>query len=172
MPIICIFHILRIQQKDIYLPKLRLSKSRTPEEPAAFIFSWIPHVLSVSDAETLRMVGADAFMLLRFTRMCAIFSILTGILAMGILVPVYATAPTLSGGINRWTMGNLNIRSNRLYAPLVFEWLFTLFYLGLIYREYHYYSLLHHRFVHEGDPNIPAQSTYSCLLYTSPSPRD
>jgi hypothetical protein len=86
-------------QKEIYAPRLREKPHRTPKSPTLSLFSWISDINSVSDDETLKMVGLDAFMLLRFLRFCGMVCGICGVFGVCVLFPVYFTAGLHQDGI-------------------------------------------------------------------------
>ena len=167
--LILIFEYVR-SKREIFAPRLRTRKLQTPAAPFRFPFSWIPQILAISDAETIRMVGLDAFVLLSFLKMCIKLVVICGFTGMVILVPVYVTAPfnTLNAGVNRWTMGNIMPGGSRLWASLIFSWLFTALFLGLLYKEYENYCKIQQVYLRDGDDSMPAQATYSVLVENIP----
>jgi hypothetical protein len=157
-------------QKEIYSPKLRSKKSRCPPSLPTSPFAWIKPVLSLSDEDTLRMVGLDGYIFLRFLRMCAKLALGCGTFGLIFLLPIYSTAFGNSKvfGINRYTMANITAGGDRLWAPFLCTWIFALTFLYLIYVEYEYFVHLRHRFLIYGDPDLPTQQLYSVLVENVP----
>mmetsp|Transcript_15394 Transcript_15394/g.23198 ORF Transcript_15394/g.23198 Transcript_15394/m.23198 type:complete len:791 (+) Transcript_15394:97-2469(+) len=172
-----LFELLRYQN-DIYASKKREKKHRVPPLPPTGLLKWLTHTLSISDEETLRCVGVDGYLFLRFLRLCANFSIVCGLAGALILWPVYFTSfGHVEGiaGINLYTMGNIEQGGNRLWASVVFCWLFSLYFLYLMHEEYRYFVRLRQAHMYEGDEDVPAQKNYTIQVenipfyYRSPS---
>ena len=59
--------------KLIFLKRLNtkfISTKRVPPEPPSYPFAWIYTISQVSDDDLVRMVGLDAYMLLRYIIVC------------------------------------------------------------------------------------------------------
>ena len=70
--ILVIFEIFR-HIKIVFLKRLTkkfISTSRVPPLPPKHPFGWIVAIANVSDDELIRMVGLDAYMLLRYIIVC------------------------------------------------------------------------------------------------------
>ena len=81
--------------KQIYLKRLQKrfeDIGRVPPIPPHHVFGWLKAIYAVSEMDVLRMVGLDAYMLLRYHVVCwklALFMSFWGVIA---LVPIYSTA--------------------------------------------------------------------------------
>lgn len=52
------------------LTKKFQSSNRVPAAPPKYFLGWVPHILKISESEFLYMVGLDAYMFMRFIRLC------------------------------------------------------------------------------------------------------
>jgi hypothetical protein len=165
---IIIFEIFR-HEKDVYEPKRRCRKDRSPKVSlSSFPLSWILPLWSISENDTLDMIGLDGYMFLRYIRMLTIIFLSIGTYSSAILFPVYYNNSNISIGINSITMANIKLGDNSLWASFISIWLFTLFFLYLFYKEYENFSKLRQNFMVNGDPDIPKQKLYSIMVENIP----
>lgn len=167
-------------QRDLYAPRMRTGKYKTPGRPPAGVLGWVWHTLSVGDEDTLSMIGMDAFVVLRFLRLCAK---MCGAAVPGalIMMPLYGNAPQQEGvyGINLYTMANIPPNGNLMWCCTVFSWAYSMYFIYLMREEYINFLHLRQKFLLEGDPsismqrlltvkveNIPAQYRSSVKLWT------
>lgn len=158
-------------QREIFWPKARSKPNRCPPSTlSASCFGWIKPVLALDDAETLRIVGLDGFMFLRFLRLCATMALGCGAFACVFLLPIYATAfgDSTVVGISRLTMANIAAGGDRLWAPFFCVWIFTLVFLYMLYKEFEMFVTLRHNFLAEGDVDLPTQQLYSVVAENIP----
>lgn len=158
-------------QMEIFWPKRRTRNHRCPKsDPSLTPFGWVWSVLTISDEETLHLVGTDGFVLLRYLRMCAKVCLCCGAFACILLVPVYATAygDDEVVGISRLTMANITSGGDRLWAPFFCTWIFTIAMLYFLYKEYESFVHLRHEFLIKGDPDLSTQHLYSVVAENIP----
>lgn len=166
-----LFEYLRYQ-KEIYFPRTRSHPDRCPPLPSLGAFSWIFTVLSVSDRETLRMVGVDAYICLRFLKLCLKICVYCGTFGVFILFPVYFTSFGQQkgiAGINLYTMGNIEPGGNRLWASAIACWVFNLYCLYELDIEYKNFIHLRQKYMYEGDSDIEPQTNYSIMVENIPA---
>lgn len=158
------------EQKEIYAPKLRVKPERCPLEPPNHYFGWLKPILNLSDEETLKIVGLDGFMFLRYLKIFTKIGLGCGIFGLITLVPIYGTAPSQEGvvGIAMYTMANITPGGGRLWASLIAYWGFTLLLLYLLYKEYEYFTQLRQNFMKEGDPDISSQQLLTVVVENVP----
>lgn len=65
-------------------------------------------------------------------------------------------------------MGNLGIRDDRLWAPCVFVWLYTLLFLYFLHIEYRNFAILRQQYFRNPGEIFPIQTTYSCMIENLP----
>ena len=163
--IVLLFEHLR-HQRDIYTPKLRSRPNRSPPPPQAGFFCWIFTTLNCSDERTLQMIGIDAYVFLRFLRMLSTCASICSLLGLIVLCPLYASAPFnhLNPGIRRFTVGNVRLADERLWATLLLAWVYSLITLWLLDEEYMRFSKLRIDYMKNGDDEIPPQTYYSVIV--------
>src|SRR3546814_12888060 len=77
--------------RAIYAKRLKSMPHRAPPAPGDGCMAWIPATTQVSEDETLRMVGLDGYMLLRYVRTCYRLCLFCSFWGLVVLVPVYWT---------------------------------------------------------------------------------
>jgi len=158
-------------QRDVYAPRLRSKPLRCPLAAPDGLFQWIPFTLSISDEQILEMAGFDAFVFLHFMRTLAKFFLFCGFFGVVVLCPLYATAPFnhLNPGIRRFTLGNVRLADERLWATLFCAWGYALYLLWLLNEEYRLFSRIRVDFMKRGDADVPAQTHYSVIVENVPA---
>lgn len=166
---ILVFFELSRGQRDVYAPRLRNNKYRTPGRPPSGLFQWIPHTLSVSEEDTLAMVGMDAYIVLRFVKVCAILAVVAAGGAI-IMMPIYASSEHQDNvaGVNLYTMANLPQGGHKLWCSVVFSWVFSLTFIYLMHEEYEYFVYLRQKFMTDGDPDMSTQSLLTVKVENIP----
>ncbi|KAF9570609.1 hypothetical protein EC968_001634 [Mortierella alpina] len=127
--IFCAFCIVRRWNRKIYQPRTYLVKEdiRSPELPQG-IFSWITASFRINDSELVNRIGLDAYMFVRFQRMCAMLFTAFTLVAIPILIPinlVNGVNTVETKGIVAMTIGNVpEAQPWRLWFHLILTILF------------------------------------------------
>ncbi|PVU96302.1 hypothetical protein BB561_001259 [Smittium simulii] len=85
--IILLFSILRLKFKYIFSPRTRLKITAPPELPKS-LFGWFMPTLKTSDVYVLNSLGLDAYISLRFYKMCARLLLDIGLIGIIIVYPI------------------------------------------------------------------------------------
>lgn len=101
--------------------------------------AWAWLVCRVPDEEMRRMIGLDAFMLLRFLRMWRSLFLRGVIFGTVVLIPTYKTGAKKQSGFYQLTMRNLKRGSERLWAPVCFAYFWTVLVLRAVEVESSHY---------------------------------
>lgn len=134
---------------NLYEPRQHTKKHRSPSPFTSLWNDW-----KLSDEETLRCVGLDAFMYLRMLqlgmRICAFGSLLACA-----LIPIYATGDNSGASTEQFNMLTLakveKGSSWRLYVTVGSFWLFCFFILKLFWNEWKLYYKNRMAFLANGD---------------------
>ena len=131
----------------------------------------IIHWMSLSDEETLKLVGLDAFILLRFLRLFIIVGLMTSFFGLVILVSIYqyGVSPPGTDGINRYTLAHVRQNGGRLWAVLLFYYIYTITFLYLLSREYKEFARLRQQQFHQIEADSTKQELYSIKVENIPS---
>jgi len=171
---ILLFFELSRDNRDIYSARLRNNKFRAPGRPPVGFLGWIGHTLAVTEEDTLSMIGMDAFIVLRFTKLCARVCVVC-CLGAAVMMPLYhASNPQTDSqepvqGINTYTMANLPLGGNKLYCATCFSWFYSMLFVYLIKEEYAHFVYLRQRFMASGDPDMVQQRLLTIKVENIPS---
>ncbi|KAL2267415.1 hypothetical protein VTJ83DRAFT_4692 [Remersonia thermophila] len=130
------FSLLRPYNNAVYAPKLKhADEKHAPPPLGKGIFAWIAPLWSTTEQDLVNLVGLDAAIFMRFTRMCRnIFLILT-VLGCCILIPVNWTFFTPD---DLWFLKVTprNVWGDPHWATVVFAWLLTVVVCGHLWWNY------------------------------------
>jgi hypothetical protein len=142
--------------------------------PARGLLAWIPQVLSVEVEVILSSMGLDAYVMLRFLRLCFKVGCATSLLGLGVLVPTYYTAPTNTKavGINLYSMSHVHQMGDRLWASVGAQYAFTLIFCYYMHKEYENFAIkrkLYFKSSSSMGDKMPLQSKYSVRVENIPA---
>lgn len=149
-----IFICLRKSQRRYYAPRTYLGnlreKERTPALPTGY-FNWFKSFWQIPDAWALKSQSLDAYLFIRFLRVCTNICFVGLLITWPILFPINATG---GGGLSELEilgMGNINMENssakNRLYAHAIVAWIFYGFVVYTVVRECIFYINLRQAFM-------------------------
>ena len=139
------------QSFDLYEPRQHNLSHRSPP-PYSPEKSWWREAWDLSQEETLRCVGLDSFMFLRFLRLGARICLVGSALAC-VLIPVYATGEARgekTEQFNQLTLARVEAQSDRLWAPLIAWYIFVAFCIREMLLEWSLYTKNRNDFMARG----------------------
>jgi hypothetical protein len=134
-------------------------------------FGWAVAAYNVPNDELLQCVGADTFMYLRFLRLGFRITCFGSLLALLVLIPVYATADGSGANtedFNRLTLAKVLPNSPRLYASVVCWFVFVAFVLRDFWMEWVNYRDVRREFYLNGDVDTPNDFRYTIMVENVP----
>jgi hypothetical protein len=152
---------------DLYEPRQHTRRHRSPPP---FEESWWKATLAVTDEETLKCVGLDSYMFLRFLRLGARISAL-GVLLSVVLLPVYATGNARGAAteqFNLLTLARVEAGSNRIWASAIAWWIFCLGIGHEFWNEWQLYKVNRYVFLKVGDVDMPKEFRYAIQVEQVP----
>lgn len=168
-----LFEILR-HMKSIYMNRYKkkfIEENRVPKKPSSLPFGWVYTIFTVSHDDVLRMVGLDGYILLRYLMTCIRIATFCAFWGLIVIVPVYGSGSVGLTGWNKYTIANVpdDPGSNQLWVPVIFSYIFAMFYCQLLYFEYK--NFIHKRvmYLEDGDPETPVQTYYTVMLEKIPA---
>jgi hypothetical protein len=163
------FELLRYQQ-DIFTPRIKRKKYSVLFEMPYGVLQWIRPLWHITDGQIMRSCGMDAYVLLRFIKMSTILFSICGFIGLIVLLPVYSTAPGFDTvvGINRYSMANIEADGDRLWASVIFSYLYTFIFLWLIDYEYANFTEMRRLFFYHGDESFHHQLGYTIQVENIP----
>lgn len=173
---ILIFCYFREIYPDIYAPKLRKEEYRQfIRIPNSGYFGWIYTLYQMTDREILTNAGFDAYVHIRFLRLCATLSLLCCII-LPILLPIYSTGESIQdtnstivlSELAELSMANLPLGSNRLWASLIMAYVVYSITLICFYYEYQHFVEIRTEYMSRIDQLLPLQTSYSIMIEDIP----
>ncbi|KAH6856860.1 hypothetical protein B0I37DRAFT_306222 [Chaetomium sp. MPI-CAGE-AT-0009] len=131
------FSFLRPYNSVVYAPKLKhADEKHAPPPLGKGVFAWIAPLWSTSELDMVNLVGMDAALFMRFTRMCRnIFLVLT-LIGCAILIPIY----WVNCAVNepRWLMKITpkDVWASTHWATVAFAYLLTFVVCGFLWWNY------------------------------------
>jgi hypothetical protein len=170
--------------KQIYLKRLQkkfINAGRVPPEPPSYMFGWLFEIRKITEADVLRMVGLDAYMLLRDLVICYKMSIFLSFWGILVLLPIYST----SSSNNKWdqySISNILLGKHdmryRLWIASIFAYIFAAYFCQLLFFEYNNFSVRRLQYLVEADnatdsniidPDTPPQKYFTVMIERIPS---
>jgi calcium permeable stress-gated cation channel len=147
-----IFLLLRRSHRRLYAPRTFLGSlqhdERSPELPNGW-FNWLHTFWTIPDTYALQHQSLDAYLFLRFLRVCTTMAFVCLVITWSVLFPVHATASNGKSQLERISYSNINIETeaNRLYAHTFVGWTAYGFVMYAITRECIFYITLRQAFL-------------------------
>ncbi|KAI9152090.1 hypothetical protein HJFPF1_09313 [Paramyrothecium foliicola] len=148
------FLIFRRSQRRYYAPRTYLGSLREHERTPSMssgLFGWVKDFWKIPDIYALQHQSIDAYLFLRYLRICTTICFVSLCITWPILFPVNATGSNNLGELERISYSNININDsserNRLYAHTFVAWLVYGFVMYMIMRECIFYINLRQAFL-------------------------
>ncbi|EPE02241.1 phosphate metabolism protein 7 [Ophiostoma piceae UAMH 11346] len=149
-----IFLILRRTQPRWYAPRTYLgtlkATERTPALPNG-MFNWYKSFFHLPDVYALQHQSLDAYLFLRFLRMTVIVTFVGCVITWPVLFPVNATGGGGQSQLDILSYSNVDAstfkKRYRYFAHLFVSWIYYIFIMYLIFREFIFYINLRQAFL-------------------------
>ncbi|EAQ88310.1 hypothetical protein CHGG_04929 [Chaetomium globosum CBS 148.51] len=131
------FSFLRPYNSVVYAPKLKhADEKHAPPPLGKGVFAWVVPLWSTSELDMINLVGMDAALFIRFTRMCRNIFLVLSVLGCAILIPIYWVnfAAEEASWVTRITP--LNVWASSHWATVTFAWLLTAVVCGFLWWNY------------------------------------
>ncbi|KAJ5194878.1 uncharacterized protein N7498_008316 [Penicillium cinerascens] len=138
-----LFIILRKSQRRTYMPRTYIGYLRdwqkTPESPTGLL-NWITSMYKLPDTYVLQHHSLDAYLLLRFLKLCSMLLFVGCCITWPVLFPVNATGGGKGTQFDILNIGNIDKDGYaRYFAHNFIAWIFVSFVFWLITREHIFY---------------------------------
>lgn len=98
---------------------------------------WLSAMLSMDDKKVFNHTGIDGLLMVRFSRLLVILSLVVMMFGLIFILPIHLTGDMgMEDFFNQASLSNISTKSDRLWSHLVFLWLFSFIIYGLIWREW------------------------------------
>ncbi|KAM0462066.1 hypothetical protein ACHAO4_001259 [Trichoderma viride] len=167
---IIIFLFLRKSQRRYYAPRTYLGSlredQRTPSIPSNLL-NWVSAFWKIPDAYVLTHQSLDAYLFLRYLRICFVICLVSLLITWPILFPVNATGGKGLSQLEILSYSNVDIdtKKNYLYAHTFVGWAVYGFLMYMITRECIFYINL--RQAHHINPHYAKTISARTVLFTS-----
>ncbi|KAL7812690.1 DUF221 domain-containing protein [Trichoderma aethiopicum] len=167
---IIIFLFLRRSQRRFYAPRTYLGSiredERTPSVPSNWL-TWFAAFWKIPDAYVLTHQSLDAYLFLRFLRICFVVCLVSLLITWPILFPINATGGKHLSQLEILSYSDIdiNIHRNYLYAHTFVGWAVYGFLMYMITRECIFYINL--RQAHHINPHNAKRISARTVLFTS-----
>jgi hypothetical protein len=164
--LLVVFSILRPRFDFVYQPNLKLLtefiSKKIPEtklrllrklELSDALFAWLTPAFKVNTDELYDLVGFDAFVYLRFLRLCFRMAAFSLPYAVIVLIPINLHGDNDQEGMDILTLGNIAQQSSKLWLHLIGVWLFSFLMYYLLYTEWQVYVEYRQRYLKEKKEN-------------------
>ncbi|KAB5539522.1 hypothetical protein GE09DRAFT_970849 [Coniochaeta sp. 2T2.1] len=132
------FSLLRPYNSVVYAPKLKhADEKHAPPPLGKGVFAWIGPLWSTSEQDMVALVGMDATVFMRFTRMCRNLFLILTVLGCCILIPINYTK-SVPFENDQWLsrITPLNVFGEVQWALVVFAWLVNVIVCGFLWWNY------------------------------------
>ncbi|KAM0328170.1 hypothetical protein ACHAQA_005577 [Verticillium albo-atrum] len=167
-----VFIILRKSQRRYYAPRTYLGSLREQERTPALpngLFNWIGAFWKIPDIVALQNQSLDAYLFLRFLRICTTICLTGLLITWPVLFPINATGGGGQKQLNVLSMSNIdttNVNNRyRLFAHALVGAIFYGFVMYTIFRELIFYINLRQAFLLS--PTYAKRISSRTVLFTS-----
>ncbi|KAJ4300548.1 hypothetical protein N0V88_003226 [Collariella sp. IMI 366227] len=131
------FSLVRPYNTVVYAPKLKhADEKHAPPPLGKGMFAWLVPLWKTSEEEMVSLVGLDAAIFMRFTRMCRNIFVILAVLGCAILIPINWT--NFSPPDPSWLVQITprNVWGSPHWATVVFAWVVTIIVCGFLWWNY------------------------------------
>lgn len=150
--LLALFSYLRPRLKVIYSPRQLLEDTMFPlgKLPSS-LFAWVMPAFMANDDDVFRYAGIDAFVYLRFMKLCFKIALVIMPYGVAVLLPLNYFGRGDLSGLDKLAMSNVKERSPKLWAHLLAVWAYTLIICYLMYEEWKVYIVYRQEFLAKGN---------------------
>ncbi|KAG6037536.1 hypothetical protein E4U41_005019 [Claviceps citrina] len=165
---IALFLIFRRSQRRFYAPRTYIGgrSERSPEMPGGLV-NWFGSFWRIPDAYALTHQTLDAFLFLRYLKVCTVICLVSLCITWPILFPINATGGGTANQLDILSFSNVNVdnKNSYFYAHCFVGWVVYGFLLYMITRECIYYINLRQAYLLT--PHYAKRISARTVLFTS-----
>jgi hypothetical protein len=166
------FIILRKRFRRMYMPRTYIGYlkpwQRTPDSPTG-AWNWIKAMYKLPDTYVLQHHSMDAYLLLRFLKLCSVILFVGCCITFPILWPVNATGGGGQVQLNLLSISNIaKTQYARYFAHCFVAWIFVSFVFFMITREHLFYINLRQAYLFS--PAYASRISSRTVLFTAVTP--
>lgn len=166
------FIILRKRFRRVYMPRTYIGYlkpwQRSPDSPTG-TWDWIQAMYKLPDTYVLQHHSMDAYLMLRFLKLCSVILLVGCCITFPILWPVNATGGGDGMQLDKLSISNISSDSaGRYFAHCFLAWIFVGFVFFMITREHLYYINLRQAYLFS--PAYASRISSRTVLFTAVTP--
>ncbi|KAK1759174.1 protein OSCA1 [Echria macrotheca] len=163
------FSFVRPYNTVVYAPKLKhADEKRAPPPLGKGIFAWIGPLWRTTEKDLVALVGMDATIFMRFTRMCRNLFVILSVFVCAILIPVnYTKGVFFPDATELSRMGPSNVWGEAHWATVVVAWLSNITVCGFLWWNYRKVLLLRRQYF-ESEEYQQSLHARTLMLYDIP----
>ena len=140
--VLSVFSFLRPRLKRIYSPRQLLLEMMFPlgKLPHSS-FAWVIPAFMANDDDVFYYAGIDAFVYMRFLKLCVKISLVIMPYGIAVLLPLNYYGKGGLHGLDKVAMSNIVEGSSKVWAHLVAAWFYTVIICYLLYEEWKVYIM-------------------------------
>ncbi|CAI7625846.1 hypothetical protein PCG10_009944 [Penicillium crustosum] len=166
---VLLFIILRKSNRRMYMPRTYIGYlrpwQRSPETPTGS-WNWIKAMYQLPDTYVLQHHSMDAYLMLRFLKLCSVILFVGCCITFPILWPVNATGGGGKIQLNKLSISNIaDTQYGRYYAHCFLAWIFVGFIFFMITREHLFYINLRQAYLFS--PAYASRLSSRTVLFTT-----
>lgn len=96
-----LFECMRARDRPVYWPKRRWRRCQTPTKAPSGPLAWLFYDMTLKGVEVAKLIGLDAYMLLRYIRLCLRITAMSTFWGLAVLLPLYGRKRHLAYGFYR-----------------------------------------------------------------------
>ena len=184
--LLALFEVFRTRKRRLYARRAQKAKHRTPAPEPAGLLGWVRPTQQLRGERTLALVGMDAYMMLRFCRVCTRMCLFASCLGAACLMPLYASGRQGLPDFYRYTMANIQRTCSpgsdgegcvdpadagavhRLWASVALAYVFAAHACYLLNHEWKHFTARRSEFLLEGDADVPPAAARTVLVERIP----
>jgi hypothetical protein len=142
------FSFVRPYNTAVYAPKLKhADEKRAPPPLGKGVFAWVGPLWTTTEKDLVALIGMDATIFMRFTRMCRNLFVILSVFVCAILIPVnYTKGVFFPDATELSRMGPSNVWGDAHWATVVVAWLSNITVCGFLWWNYRKVLLLRRQY--------------------------
>lgn len=162
------FSFLRPYNSVVYAPKLKHADDKHAPPPLGNgVFAWVAPLWSTSEQDMVNLVGMDAAIFMRFTRMCRNIFVVLSILGCAVLIPINWVNGTPVNPKWLYRITPQDVWGSPHWATVVFAYLLTIIVCGFLWWNYRKVTQMRLRYMQSDEYQ---QSLHARTLMVGPDP--
>jgi calcium permeable stress-gated cation channel len=166
-----IFSIVRPYNTVVYAPKLKhADEKHAPPPLGKGLLAWVKPLWATTEQEMVGVIGMDATIFLRFTRMCRNLFVIMTVIGCSIMIPINLTQSIFPEAPLLQKITPMNVWNEAHWGTVIVAWSFCLTICGFLWWNYRQVMLLRRQYFEsdEYQQSLHARSLMVSFLFFQP----